>query len=129
MEPPCLTRALGPLTLVRDAIARVAGEGSRWRTEIMQIIDPARIEEEQGGWEANIALLASIVDVFSSIQTPARKFETQFRWRDLHQELQDAARADQPLIFCRSIRFLLGRAHFTCLDGANARCRAVPQLC
>jgi hypothetical protein len=125
LTPPCLNRAFRLLIEVRDRIADVAGTDSPAHVEIMEIIDPAKLRQEQEAgacdWDFSVRLVSSIIRVIVSIQTRERELETGCTWERIREQMVEATREARPEALCKAFRFLMERVRVLGIDGANVR--------
>lgn len=109
---------------VRDAIVDLSG--SREADTIREIIDGdfirTQAERQAFGWVEFGNLVGSIVRVIKRIQAPVRDAETAALWTEMRANIAAAtAPADQPVVLCKALEFLLSRVNVMRMDAANAR--------
>ena len=124
---PCYVRVLRVLAEIRDGFSDLAG--SREAGSITEAIDLNHIKEQaEAGlysWDSCTALVAAIVAVVQRVQAPKRDNETKAKWADMRKRLLEAAREEQPRVFCNALEFLLDRVNAMRIDAANARLRLI----
>ena len=122
-SPPSYVLVRKTLEEVRSAIRIVSGND-----EIDAVMDIGFINT-QPQWDECVRFVEAIVGVIQRFQTPQRDEKTRANWEgSVLPTLRHATTAEQPRVFCQTLKFLMDWANGTRTDIANERIRYVADI-
>ena len=129
LETPSYVRILKVLQEIRDGLNIMHGCSRIEHMLHVVNIDYIRqkLEANTYTWNNCNDLILSIVNVIQHTESPQRKQNTTEKWTLIKQELTDAYEniSNQPVIFCKTLKFLFDSVNNIRFDVANYRLRNI----